>query len=296
MDIAKIFSGEDDKTASIDEALFNRMFYTGVNKHLYVIKSKLPLPYQDITSQHAHSNYEFTIPLSHSPKLLIEKKEFALPRRNIFPTNPGQSHGPAEVAREHRIIAMQLVPRELQEIAHQLYGKKKVEFQNLPVPFNLHLENLIDMFLYENQNKQLGYEFILEHLNSLIGATLLRTLNSNLQLPEKPLTSLSKNEIKKALDFLQVNLNQDFSLTELANQVGLSKFHFIRLFKKETGKTPYQYYIEMKIKKATELIRTQKHSITEICFMCGFKDHSHFSRVFLKKTGMTPTAFKLLCK
>ena len=296
MVFAKIFLGEEKYAASVDETLFKRLFYAGMSKGAFIIKSKAPLPQQDIGNQHVHDNFEFTVPLSHSPKLLIANKPFTLPRKNIFPTNPGQYHGPAEASHGHRIIVVQVAPHELQEMSYSLDGKRNLEFQNIPVPFDLHMENLIDMFIYESQYKQAGYEFILQHLSSLLGATILRALNGNLNMQEKSLKGISKKEVNLALDFLHASLNQEFSLNEVSNLVGLSKYHFIRLFKKETGKTPYQYYIDMKIDKAIELIKINKYSITEICFMCGFKDHSHFSRVFFSKTGLTPTRFKELCQ
>ena len=295
MEFAKLFLGEDKNAASVDEALFNRLFYAAMSKDTFIIKSKAPLPHQGIGNQHVHDNYEFTVPLSHSPKLLIENKPFTLPRKNIFPTNPGQSHSPAEAACGHQIIVVQVTPHELQEISNSLNGRRKCEFRNIPVSFDLHMENLVDMFIYESQYKQAGHEFILQHLSSLLGATILRALNSNLNRQNKSLNSISKKEVNLAVDFLQASLNQEFSLDEVANLVGLSKYHFIRLFKKETGKTPYQYYLDIKIDKAIELIKIDKYSITEICFMCGFKDHSHFSRVFLNKTGMTPSRFKAHC-
>lgn len=292
MSFAKIFLGEENSTVSFDDALFDKMFFSGMTRGFFFIKSKIPIPHQDVGSQHAHDNFEFTIPLSHSPKLLIEKNKFTLPRKNIFPSNPGQYHGPAEVARQHRFIALQIAPHELQELSCSLFGKRNTEFQNIPVPLNNHLNNLLDMFIDESHNKQAGHEFILEHLSSLIGATILRTLKSNVSLKEKHFTGAGKKEINKALDYMHSSFNQDFSLTDLADLVGFSKYHFIRAFKKETGKTPYQYYLDLKVEKAIELIKTDKYSITEISFMSGFKDHSHFSRVFLNKTGMAPSRFK----
>ncbi len=294
MDVAKIFLGENLDTSSIDKTLFDKLFHVGMNNELFVIKTKIPIPHQDISNQHIHRNYELTVPLSHSPKLLIEKNLFTLPKKCIFPSNPGQYHGPAEVAHQHRLIALQLTPNLLQEIASLLStGRNEtVKFQNCPVPFDLNMDNLINMFIEETQNKQAGYEFILEHLSNLLGASILRTLKSNVHISDKKLSSVSKKEINRALEFFHANYNQDFSLADVAELVGLSKYHFIRVFKKETGKTPYQYYIDVKINKAIELIKTRKYSITEICFMCGFKDHSHFSRVFLNKTGTTPSHFK----
>jgi len=295
MEIAKKFLGNNQDSSSIDEALFKKLFFTAANKDLLVIKSKIPLPYQDISDQHTHDNFEFTIPLSHSPKLLIENREFRLPRRNIFPSNPGQFHGPAEAARQHRILVLQMAPNMLQEIAISLFfDKGKISFHNSPTPIDVHIESLIEMFIDESNNKQAGYEFILDNLSSLLGAKILRGLETNLYLREKPLNHSSKKDINRAIEYLHANINQDFSLTDLAEITGFSKYYFMRMFKNETGKTPYHYYTDIKIEKAMELLKTNKYSITDICFFCGFKDHSHFSKVFKRKTGMTPSSFKAI--
>ncbi len=296
MDIAKKFLGDNQIDDSFDEAIFNKLFSVGANQGYYIIKSKIPLPHQDITDKHTHDNYEFTISLTHSPILLIEEKQFILPRRNIFPANPGQDHGPAEIAHQHRIIAMQISQQKLQELSFSLYGKRDVEFRNIPAPIDLHMEHLIEMFIHESYNKQAGYEFIMDNLSSMLGIKILRALHGNLDLREKPFNDISKQEIHRAIDYLHANFNKDFSLTDLAEIVGFSKYHFIRVFKKETGKTPYHYFIDLKLEKAIELIKMQKYSVTDICFMCGFKDHSHFCRVFKNRTGMTPSVYKGKCK
>ena len=147
MEFAKKFLGEDQVAASIDEALFNKLFSAGANKDLFIIKSKIPVPCQDIIDQHVHDNFEFTIPLSHSPELLIENEKFRLPRRYIFPSNPGQYHGPAEVALQHRIIALQVSSNFIEDIGYKLYGSRNIVFENTPVPLDPHLDNLIDIFI-----------------------------------------------------------------------------------------------------------------------------------------------------
>ena len=170
--------------------------------------------------------------------------------------------------------------------------KRNVEFQNISVPVDSHMENLIDMFIYESSNKLPGSELNMDNLSSLLGVKIIRTLRSNISVPEQHLKDIAKKDIFRAIDYLHANFNHDFSLNALAEIVGFSKYHFIRVFKRETGKTPYNYFIDLKLEKAIELIKEQKYSVTDICFMCGFKDHSHFCRLFKNKTGMAPSIYK----
>ncbi len=290
MSYAKQFLGEKNTTIR-DELYFTKQFEGGMNKSLCVIKTKMPVPKQETHSVHVHNHFEFTIPRSHSPKLLIEDKLFMLPCNNIFPSNPGQKHGLAETAHQHHLIAFQLDFHFLHGTAFSVFGKNNIIFLNTHAPFDIHLENMLELFLYECQNKQAGYEFILDNLSSMITIHLLRTLKSNFTPQENQSCWSMKQEISRAVEFLYANYDNDFSIDEVSAAAGLSKYYFIRLFKQETGKTPYQFFLDIKMKKAIEFVRTRKYSITEVCFMCGFKSHSHFSRLFYQKVGMTPSQF-----
>ncbi len=74
----------------------------------------------------------------------------------------------------------------------------------------------------------------------------------------------------------------------------MSPYHFIRIFKNETGKTPYEYLVDIKIEKACSLLRRSNLSVTEICFLCGFNSSSHFSTVFKQKIGVSPSMYRQL--
>lgn len=93
-------------------------------------------------------------------------------------------------------------------------------------------------------------------------------------------------------DFLiGVSKNTD-SIEEMASIAGMSKYHYIREFKKALGITPWQYVMNRKIANAKELLMENKYSIKEISYKLGFKDPNYFSRFFCQKTGQTAAKFK----
>jgi len=73
----------------------------------------------------------------------------------------------------------------------------------------------------------------------------------------------------------------------------LSKFHFVRLFKANYGRTPYQYLIEVRMKKAKEFL-TKGLSVSDVCVSVGFESTPSFTRVFKKITGIMPARFQQL--
>lgn len=100
--------------------------------------------------------------------------------------------------------------------------------------------------------------------------------------------------IKKAIDFLWEHYNCKFSLQDAAKAANLSKFHFIRVFKTETGKTPHEYFIDIKLEKARQLLKYSKKNMTEICDICGFSDSSQFTSVFKSRHSITPSEYRKL--
>lgn len=82
------------------------------------------------------------------------------------------------------------------------------------------------------------------------------------------------------------------SIEKLAKDFGYCKDHFIRLFKNETGKTPKEYIIDIRIEGAMNLLKMSSSSIQEIADMLGYSDMYAFSKQFKAKTGVSPRNFR----
>ena len=126
----------------------------------------------------------------------------------------------------------------------------------------------------------------------MLSVNLLRQMRHNLIAPTKERNYYEKDNIKRAIDFLNECYNQNFSLEEIALIANTSPYHFIRVFKKATGKTPHEYLVSIKIKKAMEMLKQPSHTITEVCFACGFNNSCHFSTVFKRMVGVSPSEYR----
>jgi AraC family transcriptional regulator len=103
---------------------------------------------------------------------------------------------------------------------------------------------------------------------------------------------LSGHRLRRAKEFIDENLEQDLSLDEIADAVGLSPFHFSRSFKRTTGMTPQQFLWQTRIARARQLLTNSELPIVEISARAGFKTQSHFTTLFRKFTTMTPRAWR----
>jgi AraC-like DNA-binding protein len=108
--------------------------------------------------------------------------------------------------------------------------------------------------------------------------TLLTTPSVSLDVP----SVIDENEaVNRAIDYIETHYKTAFSLDDLIEKAYLSKFHLIRIFKKQTGLTPHAYQMQLKLNEARKLIFQDK-SLTEIAYDLGFADQAHFTNTFKK--------------
>jgi two-component system response regulator YesN len=99
--------------------------------------------------------------------------------------------------------------------------------------------------------------------------------------------------VRKALKYIKERFDQDLSLDEVASHVYLNPAYFCRLFKQETGENFSNYLVDLRMKKAIEIMRNSNHKISELGTMVGYRNSKYFSRVFKNYTGYTPSHYQL---
>ena len=92
--------------------------------------------------------------------------------------------------------------------------------------------------------------------------------------------------------YMGLNLKEKFSLDELARRACISKAHFCRRFKEETGASPWTYLTLLRLEKAKKLLECSELSPGEIAGLCGFYDASYFSRQFRRYVKVTPLEYR----
>ncbi len=97
--------------------------------------------------------------------------------------------------------------------------------------------------------------------------------------------------IADLLRYIDAHLTEEISIDRLAEDFFISKFHMMRLFRRETGRSIHGYLQERRLLHARELMR-QGVSATESCFLSGFGSYSSFTRAYAKHFGTTPTGRK----
>jgi len=103
---------------------------------------------------------------------------------------------------------------------------------------------------------------------------------------------LIDRRIRKSIELMHSQLDQNLSLKDLAAASYLSTFHFARLFKKITSVTPHNYLAAVRTQKAQLLLADHSLSINSIAAQVGYLSSSHFTKAFRSATGTTPREFR----
>jgi AraC-like DNA-binding protein len=98
--------------------------------------------------------------------------------------------------------------------------------------------------------------------------------------------------VEAAGNLLKTSYAENHSLGSLSRRMGMSSFHFARVFRELSGVAPHQYLLRVRLEKAVELL-LENLSVTETCYAVGFTNLSHFIRTFTRRFGVSPAKFSL---
>lgn len=104
--------------------------------------------------------------------------------------------------------------------------------------------------------------------------------------------SSSRQRILSIVEYMNRHYFEPLQTEELAARCGLSKYHFIHLFRMCMGMTPYSYLIRIRMERAETLLQTGDMTVQEVAFVCGYNDPLYFSRAFSRHFGVSPTDYK----
>ncbi len=104
--------------------------------------------------------------------------------------------------------------------------------------------------------------------------------------------SASERLVQRAKFLLADNVAMHLDISWLSSSLGLGYSRFRQIFKKYTGLSPYQYFLDLKVGRAKELLHQGQFSVKEIAYMLSFDDPYYFSHLFKKKTGHPPSEWR----
>jgi AraC-like DNA-binding protein len=180
-------------------------------------------------------------------------------------------------------VSMRLVP-----------PKSTVSFPHEPLINDGDLNALLARLSAELRVEKPGRDIVMRAIVEQLIVQILRRYAVPKHSEELELSrvGLIDRRIRRSVELMHSQLDQELSLRDLAAAAYLSPFHFARLFKKLTGVTPHSYLAAIRTNKAQLLLAETELSITEIGMRVGYLSASHFTKAFRAATGATPREFR----
>lgn len=155
---------------------------------------------------------------------------------------------------------------------------------------------LLNRILRERDNSEIESEFMSHLLVLELFVLLSRALKTEWENSISDKSPKLRQLIQISIGFIKNNYERDISLEDIARYVFLSPGYFIRAFKEETGTSPINYLLKIRIERAMELLSDTGDRIIDIALAVGFSSQQRFNEIFRKYTGMTPTHYRKTVK
>lgn len=186
------------------------------------------------------------------------------------------------------------LPGHLLQKASDALGSAQV-FDLEPLHDRVHrdplIEQLVVRMVEEARAGDQHNTLFVDHAANTLAASLLALLG-RINVKKIDARAMSKSMVQQIHSLMEDRLSEKLTLNELADFAGQDVFHFCRSFRAAQGRTPYQYLLDLRMKRGRELLARTSENLAAIAYDCGFSSQSHFTSAFSKHVGVSPGVYR----
>lgn len=230
--------------------------------------------------KHTHEEYIISANLKGIERIWVDNKDYVVPAGYVTVYNPMAIQSSQFCSDGVEFISLHINPETIKKVA---IDNNIVHRDSYPLLQQGALKNeqifraIQECYSTARSSSEYKEESILWLL-----ATLLEE--------DKPVTGRKRHSVNMAINNMKDCLDGKIDLSSLASSVGLSKYHFVRVFRQEVGIAPVQYHMQLRLIEARRMIRDGIKPI-DVMADLGFYDQSHFINTFRKVMAMTPDLY-----
>lgn len=246
---------------------------------------------------HSHDFTEIKVVLSGNFTYFIDDVKYEVSKGNILIMRPGVKH-------------LKVIPEGV-HVEEFNFGLDNFQIKNLPPNFFMEpdSEHIYTMPLYfpdilkcinetlaEQEKNEPFCDLMIKASILKLTALLYRGMNANKDKSEKSRLNITTSEkthiVNEILQYLSQNYMKQISLYRLAHNMYLSPVYISKIFKEETGESPINHLIRIRLTKANELLSKGNMPIKTVARNVGYEDAYYFSKLYKKYYGIPPSVEK----
>ena len=187
-----------------------------------------------------------------------------------------------------RCIAIQLRPDAFAEIAAIATGSARFTFSTPMLPL---LPRCLPQVAALEAMAESGDALRIEQAVPRLFEAVLGVLSG--ARPSAPaLSALDERRVSRALRHIEEHADHALDLESMARAAATSKYHFLRIFTRSVGTTPYQWLLGLRLRRAAVRLATTPLPVSAVAFQSGFGDLSTFNQRFRRMFASTPSAYR----
>ncbi|MBQ2823716.1 MAG: helix-turn-helix transcriptional regulator [Oscillospiraceae bacterium] len=182
-----------------------------------------------------------------------------------------------------------LISKEFFEKRYLMYSDTLPSFKDKDFEMCSDILKALNTFAFEYSKGMMNSHITLDAQCEIITHWIIRSLFGE----TLDMRAVSADySVARAQHYMEQHYGENITVAKLAELGYVSPSSLNRRFKKETGITPIEYLIEIRLAKAKLLLRRKNISVTEIAMRCGFGSSAHFSACFQSRTGISPSDYR----
>lgn len=169
---------------------------------------------------------------------------------------------------------------------HELLNRQNEQiFSYFPSP-----DNQVKMFLELMAGENSVSNRVVQQI--LLEALFVKIIrDQDIEMIELP-SHQSHHEVDCVKQYIHANYAKNITLDDLAELSGMNKYYLVHIFKRDTGKSPIDYLIHVRLEEAKSLLTNSTLPIAKIAELVGFSSQSYFSKMFKRETRINPSHFR----
>lgn len=187
-----------------------------------------------------------------------------------------------------RCVSFQFAPEFFAEIAATAAGSSRYRFERAMLPAAMRLTPLVAAA--ESMGAE-GVPLQIEEAVPQLAEDILTALSGH-QPASAAVSGRDARRMSHVLNHIEENAGEPLDLHGLASMAAMSKYHFLRSFRRVVGISPYQFLLTVRMRRAAVGLRTTAQPVSAVAFDAGFGDLSTFNKRFRELFGLSPSAFR----
>lgn len=187
-----------------------------------------------------------------------------------------------------RCVALQFAPEYFSEVAASVAGSSSFTFPTAMLPA---IPRILPWLVWIDSRAATADDLEVDESVPRLMEAVIGSLSGSARTAPR-VSARDERRVREARRYIELHADESLNLDRLAGVAAMSKYHFLRTFRRAVGMTPHQFLLSVRMRRAAIRVATTAEPVSAIAFESGFGDLSTFNSRFRDAFGVSPTTYR----